>query len=91
MATVYKPLQVEAIVGERMTFFVHSEADPRKVYRVDLLANAGRSECHCKWWQTRIWPVVRDGGEATCKHVDEARRVFLRDLLSHMAKGETQP
>lgn len=84
------PLQVAAIPGERMCFFVHSEADPRRVYRVDLLANEGRSECSCKDWQTRRWPVIRDGGEATCKHGDEARRVFLRDLLRHMAAGETE-
>lgn len=91
MSPTYKPLQVEAIAGERMTFFVHSERNPRSGYRIDLLAHGGIGECSCKDWHTRRWPVIRDGGEATCKHVDECRRVFLRDLLSHMAKGEAQP
>lgn len=86
----HKPLEVHAIPGERMCFFVHSEADPRNVYRVDLLALEGRSECHCKWWRTRIWPIIRDGGESTCKHVDAARQFFLRDLLRHMARLESE-
>lgn len=78
------PLQVEE-AGERMCFYVHSEQDPRRVYRVDLLAHEGRGECMCKWYQTRVWPVIRDGGKATCKHMDAARRHFLDALLPHMA------
>jgi len=84
------PLQVDAIDGERMCFWVHSEANPKRVYRVDLLSHGGIGECSCKSWQCRDWPVVRDGGRSACKHVTAARTTFLNDLLQHMAAKEAQ-
>lgn len=86
-------LQVEE-TGDRMVFFVHSEADPRRVYRVDLLAHGGRGECMCKHWRTRCWPLIRDGASiadpfTACKHVTAARRHFLLQLLPKMAAQET--
>ena len=85
-----RPLQVDAIPSERMVFRVQSESDPRRGYRVDLLSHGGIGECDCKHWLTKIWSIVRDGGEDTCKHVYAARQAFLRDLLRHMAREETE-
>jgi len=91
-----KPLEVEAIPGERMVFLVRSETNPRRQYRVDLLAHGGMGECGCRRWCTGVWPMIRDGKltlDMPCedKHIEAARRVFLRDVLRHMAEQERDP
>lgn len=90
------PLQVDE-TGDRLCYWVHSEAKPRNVYRVDLLAHGGFGECTCPWFRTRIWPALRDG-EMTVdtsfphpdKHVRAARNHFLLHLLKSMG-AEEQP
>jgi hypothetical protein len=84
------PLQVDEI-AERMRYRVHSEEDPRRIYLVDLLSHGGQGECMCRWWQTTVWPIVRDGGKATCKHIDAARAYFLNGLLAEMSRREAEP
>lgn len=84
------PLQVDEI-GERCRYRVHSEAKPQNVYLVDLLANDGRGECSCRDWICRAWPIIREGGKASCKHVTAARTAFLDGLLATMAAQETEP
>jgi len=83
-------MEVKA-TGGRMVYTVQSESDPRSVHIVDLTENAGRSACSCKDWQTRRWPIIRDGGSATCKHVRAVREFFLDNLLREMAVRETEP
>lgn len=85
-----KALEVIPIPHERMCFFVRSETTPRRAYRVDLLAHAGIGQCHCADWNTRRWPLIRDGGRSACKHVIAAREAFLDDLLQHMAAQEVE-
>lgn len=77
--------------GGRMVFTVQSESEPRSQHVVDLLENDGRGACSCKDFQTRRWPVIRDGGRATCKHMRAAREYFLDDLLARMAVAEKEP
>lgn len=76
--------------GDRLVFHVRSETRRGKVYKVDLLAHDGRSECICKDWQCRCWPIVKEGGRAACKHVRAARDYFLDDLLAVMAARESE-
>lgn len=73
-----------------MRFFVHSEADPRRVYLVDATANAGRMECACKDWRCRCWPVIRDGGRSFCKHCRAVREHIIDATLATMATAESQ-
>lgn len=84
---------------DRMVFEVMSETARRRgkvaYYRVDLLAFDGAGQCHCKDWSTRRWPAIRDGKphgtRATlCRHGILARRFFLNNLLTMMAKQEQQ-
>lgn len=77
--------------GGRMIYLVQSESNPRSVHVVDLLEHEGRGACSCKDWQTRRWPVIRDGGSAACKHVNAAREYFLTNLLRDMALREVEP
>lgn len=84
---------------DRMVFEVRSRSAAKRGkvarYRVDLLAFGGHGQCHCKSWQTRNWPKIRDGGSigapaTVCWHVKMARWYFLNQLLELMAKQEQQ-
>lgn len=90
-----KPLQVDAIAGERLCFFVHSEANPKKVYRVSLLEHGGIGECSCPWFRTHVWPRIKAGActlEGPCedKHIRAARDILLRDTLKELSHRETE-
>lgn len=74
--------------GDRLRYFVTSESNPRARYLVDLLANGGRGECSCRDFCCRCWPIVREGGRATCKHVHACREYFLDTVLQAMAEQE---
>lgn len=92
--------------GDRMVFEVESESTAGAAYRVDLLTHGGRGACHCKDWETRRWPAIKEGAkigtpEATCKH-GAAAREFIKDtfgitekilnaLLIWLAKLEEKP
>lgn len=84
------PLQVIE-TGGRCVYHVRSEANPSRVYTVDILAHGSAGECICKDWQTRRWPTIRDGGRDFCKHVMAARTYFLDQVLREMARMETEP
>lgn len=77
--------------GGRMVYAVQSETNPRSEHVVDLLAHEGRTECSCKDWQTRRWPVIREGGRAWCKHGRAVREYVLDNLLLEMARQEKEP
>lgn len=85
-----RPLQVDA-TDERMVFLVHSRSNPARVYRVDLTANEGRSECHCPDWRTRQWLKIKAGKPGRCIHVAAAREAFLDDLLRTLSQREESP
>ena len=80
-----------------MRFLVQSRTNPRHHYLVDLLQNGGLGECSCKHWQTRIWPLIRDGKttiedpNSRCWHISEARLFAMNSILTDLAKKETQP
>lgn len=91
--------EIVRATDERMVFEVISRSAQKRGkvawYRVDLLALNGAGQCHCKDWQTRRWPNIRDGKQAgtretLCWHVQQARRYFLNGLLELMAKQEQQ-
>jgi hypothetical protein len=80
--------------GDRMCFSVKSRSHPDSPpYRVDLLAYGGAGQCHCKDWQTRRWPAIRDGKPkwtraTTCYHVRVAGKHFFVGLIEAMAQDE---
>jgi len=99
-ALQHRTIKVQAIPGERFCYWVESWSDPLHPNRVDIVAHLGRSQCSCKSWQTRCWPIIRDklpefrfeqDGSSICRHVEAARLVFLRDLLHRLALEEHNP
>jgi len=86
-------------IGERMRFRITSEENPKWEYTVDLLENGGIGTCTCKWFQTHVWPAIRDGKltladtfpRHPCKHLQAARDHVNAQLYAEMAKRETQP
>lgn len=84
-----------APTGERMCYNVPSSSNPKRTYRVDLIAQGGFGECTCKDWATRRGPAIKagepPGTRATmCRHVILARRFFLNSLLAEMAAAESE-
>lgn len=81
---------VAEVPGERMRYRVESWSAENRPHVVDLLAHGGLGECSCTDWQTRRWPLIRDGETAgtRCRHVTAARDFFLSQLLARMAADE---
>jgi hypothetical protein len=82
------------VTQERYVYAVPSERNPRVSYRVDIVANAGASECSCRDWETRRWPSIKAGEpigtrSTLCKHGEAARNFFLNGLLKRLAQEET--
>lgn len=77
---------------ERFVYMVASHSKPGRRYRVDITANNGGMECHCKDFVTRRQPAI-DRGEplltraTTCRHTRAAMRHFWLKLIP---KLETQ-
>jgi hypothetical protein len=82
-----RAITVAEVAGERMRFHVESWTRPTRPHLVDLLAHGGIGECSCADWQSRRWPLIRDGlpGQNRCRHVNAARAHFLDNLLLAMA------
>lgn len=60
---------------ERLRYFVSSEANPKRVYLVDLLSN----ECGCIDFGVRH---RKDGTD--CKHCRAAKRFFADEVLNQI-------
>lgn len=86
-----KPLEVVPIEGERMCFYVHSRSNPRKVYRVDALSYAGRSECHCPSYRINFRKRAEAGEWASCIHVEAMRLHVMRQTFVAMAAADAEP
>ena len=95
MSKTTNTVRVKA-TGESMVFSVESWSKPGEAHRVDLLAYSGFGECSCLNYQTRVRPFLKIGGEwhdpkASCRHIRAARRSFLKDLLTSLARAEEEP
>ena len=78
---------VRPVRGELLTYHVESAHDRQEPHLVDLLANEGAGECSCMDWQTRRWPLVRDGADIRsplieCVHIRAAKRYFMNDIIA---------
>jgi len=82
-----QPLQVHE-TGEHMRFRVSSETHGDTEYLVDLLEHGGQGECTCPDWQCRCWPIIRDGGQARCKHISKVRNGLMDRMLARMAQQQ---
>jgi hypothetical protein len=82
--------------SERMVFLVRSDTNPKRQYRVDLLANSGAGKCACTDHGTRRQPNLDTGRtpwtkSTACKHLFRAGLHVLRTTLPEMAAQEDRP
>jgi len=78
----------------RMVWNCPSATNPRRSYRVDLLANNGHGFCSCVDHATRRQPFLDAGGSGfdqrgRCKHVAKVRAFFLQNLLTELSRQES--
>ncbi len=76
--------KVEKIAGEVGRYLVRSDANPREQYLVDLFEYDCNGRCNCIHFETRCWPLIRDGecsNKTICKHIALAFRQFARMAL----------
>lgn len=83
-------MKVIPINGEPFTFEVESRTSSIP-HKVDLLARKGFGECSCKWSQTGVAKVIKEGGKwsdpkTSCAHVKAARLYLEFHMYTDLAK-----
>lgn len=85
------PSKCEQIPGELGRYLVRSDVDNRAQYLVDLFEYDCNGRCNCAHFETRCWPLIRDGecsNKTICKHIAICFRQFARMALQ-MAKKQS--
>ena len=85
------PSKCEQIPGELGRYYVRSDVDNRAQYLVDLFEYDCNGRCNCAHFETRCWPLIRDGecsNKTICKHIAICFRQFARMALQ-MAKKQS--
>ena len=85
------PSKCEQIPGELGRYHVRSDVDNRAQYLVDLFEYDCNGRCNCAHFETRCWPLIRDGecsNKTICKHIAICFRQFARMALQ-MAKKQS--
>jgi hypothetical protein len=85
------PSKCEQIPGELGRYYVRSDVDNRAQYLVDLFEYDCNGRCNCVHFETRCWPLIRDGecsNKTICKHIAICFRQFARMALQ-MAKKQS--
>src|SRR5579871_3555761 len=92
------PRKIDDLVqptDHRHVYFVRSDSQAGKGYRVDLVANNGAGFCPCTDFSCHRQPAIDAGGEpwtreTVCKHLERAGRYFLIAMLEALSREENE-
>ncbi len=81
------------VTDERYVYSVQSEKNPKKWYRVDMVANGGAGQCECPNFRTVKQQAIDQGAApcttfSRCKHLKAVHEYFLPEILKTLASVE---
>ena len=66
-------LRAEAILGEHLRYYVHSQTHGDETHVVDLLENDGNGACSCRDFETRRGPNYHKNGKQIVEYAKDEK------------------